>query len=352
MLTKELDYELPPELIAQSPVKQRDQSKLLLYNRNTEELSHHSFNELPDLLPPSLSIFRNNVSVLKARIYGKRPNGGNVECLLLKPEESLKNTWKCLVKPGAKTLKSKKFGWDGEYSAEVIEKTKSDEYLVKFILYKDPDPASLAQRIGNLPLPPYVRRPVDSSDEIRYQTVYAKDEHRSAVAAPTAGLHFTPNIFSKLELLGHEVHDLTLSVGIGTFRPIETENIDDHTLHCEKYILSPETQRVLLARTRKHLAIGTTSVRSIEHYLSNFKVTSDQELTLETNLFIKPPYHFSGTNHLLTNFHLPGSTLLCLVAAFLKPGKTTGLKTLKKIYAHAIEKKYRFFSYGDSMLIL
>ena len=352
MLTKELDYELPPELIAQSPVKQRDQSRLLLYNRKTEELSHHSFDELPDLLPPSLSIFRNNVSVLKARIYGKRPNGGNVECLLLKAEESLKNTWKCLVKPGAKTLKSKKFGWDGEYSAEVIEKTKTDEYLVKFILHKDPDPASLAQRIGNLPLPPYVRRPVDSSDEIRYQTVYAKDEHRSAVAAPTAGLHFTPNIFSKLELLGHEVHDLTLSVGIGTFRPIETENINDHTLHCEEYILSPETQRALLARTRKHLAIGTTSVRSIEHYLSNFRVPSDQELTLETNLFIKPPYQFSGTNHLLTNFHLPGSTLLCLVAAFLKPGKTTGLKTLKKIYAHAIEKKYRFFSYGDSMLIL
>ena len=235
---------------------------------------------------------------------------------------------------------------------EVIEKTKSDEYLVKFILYKDLDPTSLAQRIGNLPLPPYVRRPVDSTDEIRYQTVYAKDEHRSAVAAPTAGLHFTPNIFSKLELLGHKIHDLTLSVGIGTFRPIETENIDDHLLHVEEYILSTETQRALLARTRKHLAIGTTSVRSIEHYLRNFRVPSDQDLTLETNLFIKPPYHFSGTNHLLTNFHLPGSTLLCLVAAFLKPKETTGLKILKKLYAHAIEKKYRFFSYGDSMLIL
>ena len=352
MLTKELDYELPSELIAQSPVKQRDQSRLLLYNRNTEELSHHSFNELPDLLPPNLSIFRNNVSVLKARIYGKRQNGGNVECLLLKPEESLKNTWKCLVKPGAKTLKAKKFGWDGEYSAEIIEKTKSNEYVVKFTLFKDSDPTSLAQRIGNLPLPPYVRRPVNSTDEIRYQTVYARNEHRSAVAAPTAGLHFTPNVFSKLELLGHKIHDLTLSVGLGTFRPVETEKIDDHPMHEEEYLLPPETQRALFAKTRKHLAIGTTSVRSIEHYLSEFQVPSDQDLKLETNLFIKPPYNFSGINHLLTNFHLPGSTLLCLVAAFLKPGENTGLKILKKLYAQAIEERYRFFSYGDSMLIL
>jgi len=352
MLTKELDYELPSELIAQSPVKQRDQSRLLLYNRNTEEISHHFFNELPDLLPANLSIFRNNVSVLKARIYGKRQNGGNVECLLLKPVESLKDTWKCLLKPGAKTLKAKKFGWGGEYSAEVIEKTKSNEYLVKFTLHKDSDPTSLAQRIGNLPLPPYVRRPVDSTDEIRYQTVYAKNEYRTAVAAPTAGLHFTPNVFSKLELLGHKIHDLTLSVGMGTFRPIETEKIDDHPMHEEEYSLPPETQIALHDRTHKHLAIGTTSVRSIEHYLSNFKVPIDQNLRLETNLFIKPPYNFSGINHLLTNFHLPGSTLLCLVAAFLKPSETTGLKTLKKHYALAIEKKYRFFSYRDSMLIL
>ena len=352
MLTSELEFDLPADRIAQSPSDRRDGSRLLVYDRSNESISHHHFHELPDLLPPRLSILRNDVSVLKARLSGKRPTGGAVECLLLRPADPPETTWRCLLKPGGKTAKAGTFGLDGEYQAQVLESLPSGEYLVRFDLPKDKDAPSLAQRIGSLPLPPYVRRPAGTADEERYQTVYAKDANRTAVAAPTAGLHFTPELLDQLESDGHNIHDLTLSVGLGTFRPIETEHVEDHPMHAEEYFLSPATKSVLRNPSLKRLAIGTTCVRAIEHYLGREDPNPSEATRSEAQLFIRPPYEFLGIDHLLTNFHLPGSTLLCLVAAFLSPGQPDGLSKLKELYSDAISKKYRFFSYGDAMLIL
>ena len=266
MLTSELQYDLPPDRIAQSPAERRDQSRLLVFDRKSDKIAHHLFHELPDLLPHKLSILRNDVSVLKARLLEERPTGGKVECLLLRPSDPPETTWRCLLKPGGKTAKAGAFGLEDEYYAEVIESLASGEYLVKFELPKDTDPPALAQRLGSPP-PPYVRRPADHVDEERYQTVYAKSENRSAVAAPTAGLHFTPQILKKLEEDGHTIHDLTLSVGLGTFRPIETEKVEDHPMHAEEYFLDPSTKSILRDTSQKRLAIGTTCVRTIEHYL-------------------------------------------------------------------------------------
>ncbi len=352
MLTSELEFDLPTNLIAQSPSDRRDGSRLLLYNRASGSVAHHHFHELPDLLPPNLAILRNDVSVLKARLPGKRPTGGTVECLLLRPSNPPETTWRCLLKPGGKTSKTGTFGLDGEYRAEVLESLASGEYLVRFDLYKDRDAPSLAQRIGSLPLPPYVRRPADSTDEKRYQTVYARNDQRTAVAAPTAGLHFTPELLDQLQADDHSLHDLTLSVGLGTFRPIETERVEDHPMHAEEYFLPPSTKAVLRDQSINKLAIGTTCVRAIEHYLGDNDPAPSEATRTEAQLFIRPPYEFLGIDHLLTNFHLPGSTLLCLVAAFLNPGKPNGLAKLKELYAEAISKEYRFFSYGDAMLIL
>ena len=352
MLTSELTYELPPDRIAQSPSEKRDHSRLLVYNREKESITHHHFHELPDLLPPNLSILRNDVSVLKARLIGKRPTGGTVECLLLRPADPPATTWRCLLKPGGKTAKAGFFGIKGEYSAKVLNCLPSGEYLVSFDLPNDSDPHALAQRIGALPLPPYVKRPANAADEERYQTVYANDEKRSAVAAPTAGLHFTSEILQNLENHGHHIHDLTLSVGIGTFRPIETEKVEDHAMHAEEYFLSPQTKRILRSQSTKRLSIGTTCVRAVEHYLTQKDPDLDQTTQSEAQLFIRPPYSFLGIDHLLTNFHLPGSTLLCLVGAFLTPGQKEGVTRLKEIYEEAIARDYRFFSYGDAMLIV
>ena len=352
MLTSDLQFDLPPSLIAQSPSDQRDGSRLLVYNRENDSVSHHHFHELPNLLPSQLAILRNDVSVLKARLPGKRATGGAVECLLLRPADPPETTWRCLLKPGGKTARAKTFGLDQEYHAEVLESLPSGEYLVRFDLPKDKDAPSLAQRIGSLPLPPYVRRPADRADEERYQTVYAKDYKRSAVAAPTAGLHFTPAILDQLQADGHQVHDLTLSVGLGTFRPIETEKVEDHPMHAEEYFLSPQTKSVLRDPSIKRLAIGTTCVRAIEHYLGTNDPYPAEPTRADARLFIRPPYSFLGVDHLLTNFHLPGSTLLCLVSAFLTPGSPNGLDRLKELYQEAIDKKYRFFSYADAMLIL
>ena len=352
MLTSELEFDLPADRIAQSPSDRRDGSRLLVYDRSNESISHHHFHELPDLLPPRLSILRNDVSVLKARLPGKRPTGGAVECLLLRPADPPETTWRCLLKPGGKTAKAGTFGLDGEYQAQVLESLPSGEYLVRFDLPKDKDAPSLAQRIGSLPLPPYVRRPAGTADEERYQTVYAKDANRTAVAAPTAGLHFTPELLDQLEADGHNIHDLTLSVGLGTFRPIETEHVEDHPMHAEEYFLSSPTKSVLRDPSVKRLAIGTTCVRAIGHYLAHEDPAPNEATRAEAQLFIRPPYEFLGIDHLLTNFHLPGSTLLCLVAAFLTPGQPDGLIKLKELYKEAISEKYRFFSYGDAMLIL
>jgi S-adenosylmethionine:tRNA ribosyltransferase-isomerase len=352
MLTKDLNFDLPEKLIAQFPTEQRDHSRLLVFNRSTQSLSHHYFYELPELLPSNLSILRNNVAVLKARLFGRRPSGGIVECLLLKEHASSKLVWKCLIKPGYKAAKSKIFGIENEYTAEILESLPSGEYIVKFNLSKDADPTELAQRMGSIPLPPYIQRQSKKEDEERYQTIYANNKNTSAIAAPTAGLHFTNKIFEDLVKKGHQIFDLTLSVGLGTFRPIGSEEVEDHVMHSEEYSITPLTKSILRNKKITRLAIGTTCVRAIEHYLKNDDQDMEKSVKTESNLFIRPPFNFLGVDHLLTNFHLPGSTLLCLVGAFLSPSESDGIEKLKEIYKEAIKMNYRFFSYGDSMLIL
>jgi S-adenosylmethionine:tRNA ribosyltransferase-isomerase len=353
MLTKDLAYDLPPERIAQFPAGRRDESRLLVHVRATGETSHHTFRELPYLLPAKTNVFRNDVSVLKARLLGQRASGGAVECLLLRPNHALYNTWSCLLKPGAKTEKAGAFSLPGEYKAVVLEKDDSGEYIVRFELSKDNCVNALADRLGTIPLPPYVRRLSEASDEDRYQTIYSDPGKRTAVASPTAGLHFTTELVDELRTRGHAIHDLTLSVGLGTFRPIETERIEDHVMHAEPYSLPPTTKIALREPSIPRLSIGTTTARAIEHHLAQDEDSTPEGKTkADADLFICPPHHFQGVDLLLTNFHLPGSTLLCMVAAFLSPGKTDGLVRLKELYSQAISLDYRFYSYGDAMLIL
>ena len=353
MLTSDLHYDLPAERIAQAPADRRDDSRLLLHNRSTGETTHHHFRDLPDLLPDNTRIFRNDVSVLKARLPGQRPGGGKVECLLLRSADSSANIWRCLLKPGGKAAKAGAFSLPGEYEATVQEVLPTGEYIVRFELPNDPDVSALAGRLGSMPLPPYVKRPADSADDQRYQTVYADPAKRTAAAAPTAGLHFTSELLKQLESRGHPIHDLTLSVGLGTFRPIETEHLEDHPMHAEAYLLPPATKAALLESGSPRLAVGTTTVRAVEHYLAQGDDPEPDSPTLaEADLFIRPPHFFLGVDGLLTNFHLPESSLLCLVASFLSPKIEDGLPLLKTLYLEALEKDYRFYSYGDAMLLL
>lgn len=356
------DYHLPADCIAQEPSAKRDASKLMVVDRETKKVAHTKFAQIGDFLPSTAHFFRNNVAVLKARIFGKRPSGGKVECLLLQPAEN-PLTWWCLLRPGKKTLQSGTFGIDGEYSAQVLSVGDSGDYRVRFELSNDESVNGLAERLGAIPLPPYIRRgsndPRCKADNERYQTVYADHERSFAIAAPTAGLHFTDELIGALEENGFQFHDLTLQVGIGTFHPIQAGNILDHKMHREWYEVPNETLAAIQSKTQgPRVAIGTTSVRTIEDVLSRLKKNSTSCMAplgsaqAEADIFIYPPYSFQGIDALITNFHLPKSTLLCLVSAFLTPGKTSGIQWLLELYEEAIKRDYRFYSYGDAMLII
>ena len=352
------DYYLPADRIAQEPSARRDGSKLMVVDRKTKNITHTKFVNIGDFLPSTTRFFRNNVAVLKARIFGYRTGGGKVECLLLQPAEDA-CVWWCLLRPGKKTLQSGTFGLANEYHAEVLEKGESGDYKVRFHLVRDKSVSDLSERVGIMPLPPYIQRnsndPRCEADDHRYQTVYADYAKRFAVAAPTAGLHFTKNLISKLEDRGFQFHDLTLQVGIGTFHPIQADNILSHEMHREWYEIPADT----LSELRKpepgpRVAIGTTSVRTIEDVLRRIEngATPDRSIKAEADIFIYPPFQFKGVDALITNFHLPKSTLLCMVSAFLTPGETYGIQWLPELYKKAIEHNYRFYSYGDAMLII
>ena len=356
------DYYLPPELIAQEPSAVRDASRLMVIDRATRSVTHSRFSEIGKFLPEGSRLFRNNAAVLKARIFGQRPTGGKVECLLLQPAEDAQ-TWWCLLKPGKKTLQSGQFTQDGEYRAEVLEVGANGNYKVRFHPIRDESIIDLSERLGILPLPPYIERmdndPRREQDNERYQTVYADYQKQIAVAAPTAGLHFTPKLISELEATGAAFHDLTLQVGIGTFHPIQVENVEDHNIHHEYYEIPAEAfAQLKRPEAGPRIAIGTTSVRSIEDAMRRTQVSPETCLTpsgsvqAEADIYIYPPAHFVGVDAMITNFHLPKSTLLCLVSAFLTPGQEDGIDWLKELYAEAVQQKYRFYSYGDAMLIL
>lgn len=352
------DYPLPASAIAQTPAERRDSSKLLRVDRASRTCSHHHFRDLPDLLPGGVTFFRNAVSVLKARLYGERASGGKVECLLLHPGSG-SNQWWCMLKPGKRLPVGSVFAVQG-YAATVVEKNSTGENLVHFDLPDGFSVTDLSARHGRMPLPPYIQRSATDEryamDAERYQTVYANPNEQKAVAAPTAGLHFTPELLQRLEVAGHTFHDLYLHVGAGTFKPIQSERIEDHVMHKEAYVLPQAALSALHnPATRPHIAIGTTAMRSVEDYWRKFKaelqgVPTGDHMD-EASIYIYPPnsFHLEG---LVTNFHLPKSTLLCLVSAFLTPGSTDGIAWLKELYAEALAHDYRFFSYGDAMLIV
>ena len=326
------DYHLPAHLIAQRPVARRDQSRKMVVDRTNRQLSHHSFADLPKFLNAGDTLFRNNAAVLPARLQASRPSGGRVECFLLSAEAD-PSVWRCLIKPGKKLPKGALFdGPDGSFHAKVQHKFADGSALVQFETKSGESVAELAQRLGQIPLPPYIDRDstkpdaklVRDLDRERYQTVYADSTRSVAVAAPTAGLHFTPELLQQLASLGVNFADLTLHVGLGTFKPIATEFVESHPIHREIYEIPAKSQRALFEpRNGRRIAVGTTSVRTIEDYLvshSNSRGLSGEETYIaEASLFIYPPRKFLGVDALITNFHQPRSTLLCLVSAFLTP---------------------------------
>lgn len=386
------DYHLPGHLIAQVPAQRRDESRLLVVDRQSRRLEHRHFRDLPEYLKSGDTLFRNNAAVIPARLHAIRPTGGAVECLLLRPavsgqrsavssqrsavggESSSLGTphsalrtphsdqWLCLLRPGKKFPVGATFALSGAFTGTVQEKTEDGLARVSFET-TDGDILAVANRIGEMPLPPYITgHDSDESHRIdreRYQTVYADRGHQVAAAAPTAGLHFTPELLARVEAQGVAFADLTLHVGLGTFRPITSATIEDHAIHREVYEIPSATQRALAAPSGRRIAVGTTSVRSIEDWmmragspaLKEGDTQPFRDWMAEASIFIYPPRTFNGVDALITNFHQPRSTLLCLVSAFLTPGSTDGIAWLKEIYGEAVAREYRFFSYGDAMLI-
>ena len=360
--TELFDYALPERLIAQTPAARRDQSRLLVVDRRAHAISHRVFADLPEFLRPGDVLFRNVAAVLPARLRAQRPTGGRVECLLLRPAAAgagpdAPEEWWCLLRPARRLPAGATFATAGAFAATVVSREGEGLARVAFRTPGGEPIAEVANRRGEMPLPPYIHPRHTAAerrlDLDRYQTVYADRAQPVAVAAPTAGLHFTPELLARLAGAGTRFADLTLHVGLGTFRPIAAETIEGHAIHREVYAVPPETQRLLLAPGgARRIAVGTTAVRAVEDFLAHCDRPLPSVHVAEADLFIHPPRAFRGVDALITNFHQPRSTLLCLVAAFLAPGTTDGIGWIREIYAEAIAREYRFFSYGDAMLIL
>lgn len=354
MDTALFDYILPPERIAQTPAQRRDASRLMVVERATGKVQHLHFADLPGVLPPRARLFRNNASVLKARLRGKKDTGGAVECFLLRPAAAA-SEWVCLLKPGRRLPPGAVFGGEG-YRAEVVSKDAEGNAVVRFKTEAGEGVLALSERIGSVPLPPYIARAAGDAraaqDAERYQTVYADPAQKVAVAAPTAGLHFSPEVLAALGARGVPFYDLTLHVGLGTFKPVQVEQIETHPIHHEWYHVPQATMAALHDRAAgPRVAVGTTTLRAVEDAFAK-GAAAGAEFAADADIYIYPPRAFAGVDALVTNFHLPRSTLLCLVSAFLTPGKTDGIAWLMALYAEAIAREYRFYSYGDAMLIL
>lgn len=355
LATDLFDYPLPEHLIAQTPAARRDASRLLVVDRANHRISHHTFTDLPQFLKAGDTLFRNNAAVLPARLKAVRPTGGQVECFLLRPADG-ETTWRCLIKPGKRLPVGATFAHpSGEFSGKIVAKEADGSALVKLTTASGEPIVDVANRLGSVPLPPYIHREGQinrARDMERYQTVYADHSRQVAVAAPTAGLHFTPELLDTLAKQDVASANVTLHVGLGTFRPITADSVEQHDIHRELYEM-PHATQIALEQTRgRRVAVGTTTVRTIEHFLQIDDVPRGADYFGDADIYIYPPAKFRGVDALITNFHQPRSTLLCLVSAFLTPGSTDGIAWLKEIYAEAIAREYRFFSYGDAMLIL
>ena len=340
MKTSDFYYDLPPELIAQTPLEKRDESRLLCLDKATGEWSHHHFYELPDFLRAGDCLILNNSRVLPARLLGRRlPGGGACEVLLLQDKGD--KVWECLVRPGKRLREGARVSFgDGELTAEIAEVLPDGNRLVRF----DYEGIFLEvlERLGKMPLPPYIKE--ELQDQERYQTVYSKVN--GSAAAPTAGLHFTPELLERIAAKGVGVGYVTLHVGLGTFRPVKEDEIEQHDMHSE-YCTIPQETADLINRTKANggrvICVGTTSCRTIESWAGE-----DGTMTATggwTNIYIYPGYRFKVMDALVTNFHLPESTLIMLVSAL------AGREHVLAAYEEAVRERYRFFSFGDAMFI-
>ena len=341
MQVSDFNYELPEELIAQTPIKKRDESRLMVLDRNKRTIEHKIFKDIIEYLKPGDVLVRNNTKVIPARIYGKKETGANVEFLLLNNIEG--DIWECIVRPGNKLHVGTKVVFGDEIlKAEILDIMPGGTRKVKFEY--DGIFNEILDKIGLMPLPPYIHEELKERD--RYQTVYAK--YNGSAAAPTAGLHFTDELLNKLEKKGVIIANVTLHVGIGTFRPVKEDTVEAHKMHSEHfYIKQEDVEKINKAKEegRRVIAVGTTSCRVLES-VADEKTGKVKQIEDDTQIFIYPGYKFKCIDGLITNFHLPQSTLLMLVSAFADKEFILGA------YKEAVEEKYRFFSFGDAMLII
>ena len=340
MKLEEFDYYLPEELIAQVPIEKRDESRLMVLDKKLSSIEHKTFKDIIDYLKPGDCLVRNNTRVIPARLYGKKETGANVEFVLLNRIEG--DIWETIVRPGNKLKPGTivNFG-DGILKAEILDIMEGGTRKVKFNY--DGIFNEILDKIGLMPLPPYIHESLEEKD--RYQTVYAK--YNGSAAAPTAGLHFTPELLQKIEEKGVKIANVTLHVGIGTFRPVKEENIEDHKMHTEHfYIKEEDAQKINETKNNggRIIAVGTTSCRVLET-IADEKTGFVKATEGDTGIYIYPGYKFKCIDGLITNFHLPKSTLLMLVSAL------AGKEFILKAYNEAVKEKYRFFSFGDAMYI-
>lgn len=339
MKTSDFYYDLPKELIAQTPIEPRDASRLLVYNRKNNSIEHKHFYDITEYLRPGDLLVVNNTKVIPARLFGKRENcEGKIEIFLLKRLDY--THWECLSKPARKLTVGTKVIFSDELSATVTK--RGDDGMREVEFHFDGVFEDILTRVGNVPLPPYITE--ELKDANRYQTVYSKVD--GSAAAPTAGLHFTPELMQKVKDMGVEVQEVLLHVGLGTFRPVKTDSVETHQMHSEYYEVSQQAaDRINLAKRegRRVICVGTTSVRTVE---SAFRDGIVQAGSGNTTIFIYPGYNYNVVDGLITNFHLPESTLIMLVSAFM------GKENTLSMYETAVKEKYRFFSFGDTCLIL
>ena len=347
MHIQEFDYELPEDLIAQRPSEKRENSKMMVLDRENHQIQHKNFFNIVDYLDENCVLILNNTKVMPARLYGYKDTGAKIEVFLLKKYDD-ENRWEVLIRPSKRVRPGTVIKVSEELSVEVMMPLPDDGKWVVKMIYEG-DLLQILHKVGNIPLPPYIERKMASEelrqlDFERYQTVYAKNE--GSVAVPTAGLHFTDDILSQLKAKGVEIGYVTLDVGIGTFRPVKCENILDHRMDTEAFEISEETAELInraKSQGKKIVAVGTTTVRTLE---SAHKIFGEiKACKSASNLFIYPPYEFKVVDKLITNFHLPKSTLLMLVSAL------ASRQFIFEGYAEAIKEKYRFYSYGDCMFI-
>ncbi len=339
--TSDYDYELPPERIAQRAVEPRDASRLLVVDRASGSLSHRTFRDIAELIPPGDALVVNTTRVFRARLLGHRDSGGPAEILLLRPVDE--THFEAMIHPGGKLRPGRFVTIAPGFRVEIVDTTPRRTRIVR--LHTDGDVQAAIEQHGHVPLPPYIERADEQADAARYQTVYA--EQAGSVAAPTAGLHFTPELLARMESRGVERIDVLLHVGAGTFRPVHDDDPALHLMHeewCQVSEQAAQRMNAVRARGNKLWAIGTTSVRTLESATTEAGIV--QPMQGETNIFLRPPYQFRGVDHLVTNFHLPRSTLLMLVAAF------AGYDLTMRAYRTAVAEQYRFYSYGDAMCLI